>query len=109
MSRHSSLYDAPPPPPPPLSPYPLQKTPPTCYGLYVISWAPRTNVVEYRLYRSVAAHFGAPGLIYAGPNTDFAINVPSGSWYLRARACNAYGCSGETNMVPVARHPVCNP
>jgi hypothetical protein len=44
-------------------------------------------------------------MIYSGTDTD--IQVSSGTWYLRARACNANGCGAWTNQVSATRVDYC--
>lgn len=55
---------------------------------------------SYQLYRSTNSNFSNPSLVYSGPSTTQGFNVPlDTTWYVRAKACNAFSCSGWTNQV----------
>lgn len=88
--------------PPPI-PNPLVKEPEYCYGFHTIKWSAQASATEYQLYRSLKGTFTDAYKIYSGPSTETWINVTAGTWYFRARACNASGCSGWTNIVSATR------
>ena len=90
-------------PPIPAAPTPLVRQSEQCYGLYEISWASVAAASEYRLYASTSSTFNSPFLVYGGALTSKLINVSSGTWYLRAQACNISGCSGYTPQVSATR------
>lgn len=95
------------PPAPPAAPNPLVKQPESCFGLFGMSWAAQPSATSYQLYRSTSNTFSNPAMLYSGADLDTLIDVTSGTWYLRARACNAGGCSGWTNQVSATRLNVC--
>jgi hypothetical protein len=88
----------------PAAPNPLTKVSESCYGLHWIDWSAQAGATSYQLWRTS----GTPTMLYSGPATDADINVSSGTWYLKARACNAAGCSGWTNQVSATRINFCN-
>lgn len=90
------------------APNPLTRTSEACYGLNYIDWASVANATSYQLWRSSSSGFGSPVMLYSGNLTDADINVSSGTWYLRARACNANGCGAWTNQVSATRVAYCN-
>ncbi len=89
------------------APSPLTKISESCYGLHWMDWSSQAGATSYQLWRSTSSGFGSPVMLYSGPNTDADINVSSGTWYLRARACNASGCSAWTNQVSATRINTC--
>lgn len=91
----------------PAIPNPLTKQSDSCYGSFGMFWAQKPSTAEYQLFRSLSSTFSAPLMIYNGPSTEEWIDVTSGTWYLRARACNASGCSGWTNQVSATRLNYC--
>ncbi len=88
-------------------PRPLSKFSAQCFGLYDLEWASIPTATSYKLYRSSSASFTSPVQIYSGSGTSWYVNVSSGTWYLRAKACNAYGCSGYSNQVSASRLGYC--
>jgi hypothetical protein len=101
----TTLY---PKPTTPAAPSPLSKHSDACYGLYDMSWIAQPGATYYQLYRSTSSGFTSPTQVFSGNATIASINVGSGTWYLRARACNAAGCSGWTNQVSATRLAYCN-
>lgn len=91
----------------PAAPNPLTRTSEACFGLNYIDWAPVATATSYQLWRSASSGFGSPVMLYSGNLTDADINVSSGTWYLRARACNANGCGAWTNQVSAIRVAYC--
>lgn len=69
-----------------------------CYGFNGASWNSINGATEYKLYKSTTSSFQNPSLIYNGVNTSSYLNVNSGTWYLRVKACNAAGCSAYSNQ-----------
>ena len=93
--------------PPPNAPNPVSLTPSLCYGLNTINWTAQSGATEYKLYKSTNSNFTAPTLQYTGSNTATTVNVNWGVWYLRAKACNASGCSAYSNQVAAYRINSC--
>jgi len=91
----------------PMAPSPLSKMSESCYGFHWAYWTPQPNATSYQLWRSTSSSFSSPVMIYSGSATDTDVNVSSGTWYLRARSCNANGCSGWTNQVSATRVNYC--
>ena len=92
----------------PNTPNPIYTVSDNCYGLNTISWASKSGTTEYKLYKSTSPGFNSPSLVYSGSSTSTVINVNSGIWFLRAKACNASGCSAYTNQVTAVRINSCN-
>lgn len=64
-------------------------------GSYTISWGSASGVVgTYELYEAASASFSGQTLAYSGtgPSMGFSGRA-NGTYYYRARACNASGCS----------------
>ena len=78
---------------PPTAPGSLSVVSDSCYGYHEVDWPTQPDATSYRLFRSNSASFTLPVLIYDGPSSNIAINVPNTS-YLRVQACHAGGCSG---------------
>lgn len=95
------------PPAPPAAPNPLVKQSGNCFGDFWMSWAAQPSATQYQLYRSTSNTFSSPVLLYSGADTDSIEIDVFGTWYLRARACNAGGCSGWTNQVSATRSNQC--
>jgi hypothetical protein len=91
----------------PMVPSSLSKMSESCYGFHWAFWKAQPNATSYQLWRSTSSSFSSPVMIYSGPSTNADFNVSSGTWYLRARACNANGCSGWTNQVSATRVNYC--
>lgn len=91
----------------PMVPSSLTKMSESCYGFHWAYWKAQPNATSYELWRSTSSAFSSPVMLYSGPSTDADFNVSSGTWYLRARACNANGCSGWTNQVSATRVNYC--
>lgn len=89
-------------------PGPLTKQSDSCYGFYTISWTAQFGATHYQLYRSTSPGFAGPIQVYSGSGTNAEINIPTGTWYMRARACNNAGCSAWTNQVAAMRVGFCN-
>jgi hypothetical protein len=84
----------------PNPPNPITKVSQYCAGLNDIYWTAQAGATYYELHRSFSSSFTSPAVIYSGAQTYRMINVSQGStWYLRARACNASGCSGYSTQV----------
>jgi hypothetical protein len=92
----------------PVAPSPLTKVSDSCFGAYWMDWGTQANATSYQLWRSTSSGFSSPVQLYSGPSTGSDIEVTSGTWYLRARACNANGCGGWTNQVSATRVLYCN-
>ena len=95
------------PVPVPNAPNPIYVNPEMCLGLNSINWTTQSVATEYKLYKSPSSSFTFPVLLYNGTNTFSTINVSSGTWYLRAQACNASGCSAYSNQVSASRISSC--
>jgi hypothetical protein len=91
----------------PMVPSSLSKMSESCYGFHWAYWKAQPNATSYELWRSTSSAFSSPVMVYSGSSTDASFNVSSGTWYLRARACNANGCSGWTNQVSATRVNYC--
>ena len=99
--RETGNSAAPPPPDP------INATSEQCYGLNSVTWTAQVMTTDYELYRSTSSSFTNPVLIYAGRGTFTTVNVSSGTWYLRARACSSAGCSNYTSQVSATRISGC--
>lgn len=78
--------------PPPVTPNNLTVTSAQCHGHNFISWNSVSDADSYHLYRVN----GSNNLVslYSGTYTSHIfINVTSGTWPLKVKACNAAGCS----------------
>ncbi len=95
------------PVPPPNAPNPISSNNEACFGLNSISWTAQSGATEYSLYKSTSSSFTSPVLLYTGSNTNTAVNVDFGTWYLRTQACNASGCSTNSNQVTAYRYNGC--
>jgi len=93
--------------PPPAAPNPISSNNESCFGLNSVSWTAKTGATEYKLYKSTSSSFTSPSLLYSGTGTTTAVNVSSGTWYLRAQACNSSGCSAYSNQVSAYRINSC--
>lgn len=91
----------------PAAPSPLEKQSDACYGAYSMDWSSQANATSYQLWRSTSSGFGSPMMVYSGAATYADIEVSSGTWYLRARACNTHGCGNWTNQVSAMRINYC--
>lgn len=68
-----------------------------CYGHNHVSLSGSSGTIGwYELYASTSSTYSPQTLLVRGPNTELDVNV-GGTTYLRARACNAAGCSAYTN------------
>ncbi len=84
----------------PNPPNPITKWPGYCKGINDIEWTAQPGATYYQLHRSTSSSFTNPVVIYSGPYTFLTVNVSQGStWYLRAKACNANGCSAYSSQV----------
>lgn len=97
----NALYLGPP------APNTLVALPNQCYGFYDIDWGTSVGATSYQLYGSTSSSFTSPFLLHSGAGTDEAINVSTGTWYLRARACDATNCGPWTRQVSATRLNVC--
>ncbi len=95
------------PVPPPSAPNPISSNSEFCFGMNTINWTAQYGVTEYKLYKSSSSSFTSPTLLYSGGNTVTMVNVNSGTWYLRAQACNTSGCSSYSNQVTASRYNGC--
>ena len=95
------------PVPPPNVPNPISSNNESCFGLNSVTWTAQSGATEYKLYKSTSSSFTSPVMLYSGTNTTTAVNVGSGTWYLRAQACNASGCSVYSNQVTAYRVSGC--
>ncbi len=91
----------------PTAPNPISKQSGQCYGFNTVNWTAQSGATEYKLYRSTNSSFTNAVLQYSGTNTQTGVNVSSGTWYLRAKACNASGCSPYSNQVTASRISSC--
>jgi hypothetical protein len=88
------------PPPVPNPPDPITRQSGYCMGINDIYWTSQPGATYYELHRSLSSSFTSPVVIYSGTLTDLTINVSKNStWYLRAKACNAGGCSDYSSQV----------
>lgn len=85
-------------PSPPWAPNPISALHFPCWGHNTINWTEKLGATEYRLYQSHSSSFSSPQLVYSGPNTGITLNVGQTTW-LRARSCNAGGCSPDSDQV----------
>lgn len=99
-----SLY--PPPVAVPNAPNPISSTSWYCKGWNDITWTAQSGATSYQLWSSSSSSFTYPVMIYSGPATSQTVNVPSKS-YLRAKACNASGCSGYSSQVIASYYAIC--
>lgn len=84
----------------PAAPNPITRISERCRGLNSIEFTAQAGATHYELWRSVSSSFTSPLLLSSNSSTVRFINVNQGStWYLRAKACNAEGCSGYTSQV----------
>ena len=84
----------------PAAPNPITRISERCRGLNTIEFTAQAGATTYELWRSLHSDFSAPFLLSSGSSTSRLINVSQGgAWYLRAKACNAEGCSGYTSQV----------
>lgn len=84
----------------PTPPNPIEAFSEQCKGFNDIFWTAQARATYYELHRSFSSSFTSPVVIYSGSQTGLFINVPNGSiWYLRAKACNAAGCSSYSSQV----------
>jgi len=95
------------PVPPPNAPNPISSYSGYCFGMNTINWTAQYGATEYKLYKSSSSSFTSPTLLYSGGNTVTMVNVNSGTWYLRAQACNGSGCSAYSNQVTATRYNGC--
>lgn len=95
------------PVPPPNVPNPISSHNESCFGMNSVSWTAQSGATEYKLYKSTSSSFTSPVLLYSGSNTTAMANVDSGTWYLRAQACNGSGCSAYSNQVTAYRYNGC--
>ncbi|WP_395374748.1 hypothetical protein [Marinicella sp. W31] len=98
---------APDPVPPPPAPANFTVTSEECWGLNNLSWSPVSGATSYQVFRSTHPFFYSPSQIYSGTLTQTNINVPSGTWYLRVKACNASGCGGFSPIKSATRVSYC--
>ena len=101
----SSWYTA--PIPPPAAPNPIHSASGACFGFNSVLWTSQAGATSYKLYKSTSSSFTSPVLLYNGSSTSTFINVNSGTWYLRAQACNSSGCSTYSNQVSATRINAC--
>ena len=87
----------------PSSPNPISGKSGQCYGFNTISWTAQPSATDYKLYSSTSSSFTSHMLLYSGTSTNTGVNVSSGTWYLRAKACNSSGCSAYSNQVSSTR------
>lgn len=74
-----------------------------CRGKNVLLWDPVIGATHYELYRSNAADFTAPQLVYSGRSGMFEVDVPLGTtWYFRSRACKDAFCTDLGEQVSPA-------
>src|SRR6185436_6858255 len=67
-------------------------------GSYTIGWtAGSGSISSYEVYESTSSSFASQTSVYTGTGTSTPISGRGdGTYYYRARACNASGCSGYT-------------
>jgi hypothetical protein len=95
------------PVPPPNAPNPISSNNEACFGLNTVTWTAQSGATEYKLYKSTSSSFTSPVLLYSGTSTFTGVSVNSGTWYLRAQACNSSGCSANSNQVTAYRYNGC--
>lgn len=82
------------------TPDPIYSISEYCRGIHNINWQAMSGATYYELYSSVSPSFPSPTLRYSGSSTTATINVGANStWYLKVRACNAYGCTDFSQAV----------
>ncbi len=92
----------------PSTPNPISVQSEHCYGFNRVNWTAKYGATSYKLYKSTSSNFTNPMLIYSGANTNSFINVGVGTtWYLKAQACNAAGCSVNSSQVSAGRYNGC--
>jgi len=68
---------------------------------YTFSWTAPATATSYQFYS-----FNVDGFVYQGPNTTKTASVPSceaDTFYVQA--CNAYGCSAQSNSIHIYNSP----
>lgn len=95
------------PAPPPNTPTGVAALTDDCYGIYNIDWNNMNGATSYQLFKSTSPSFTNPTQIYTGTYSNSYVNVTSGTWYFRARACNAGGCSANSSQVSATRLTYC--
>jgi Matrixin len=88
---------------PPAAPSYVSANSAWCMGWHDVSWPAVAGATSYRLEFSPVSNFAYGGMIYAGSSTFVSIEVGD-VWYLRARACNAGGCSGYSGVAQARYH-----
>lgn len=77
--------------PKPTTPNNLTVTSAQCHGHNFVGWDPVSGADSYHLYRVSGSNL-IP--LYSGTSSSWIfINVTSGTWPLKVKACNAAGCS----------------
>ena len=95
------------PNPPPLAPNGVTAITNEWYGIYNITWDSSTNATTYELYRSYNPSFSNPVKLYTGTSTNSFVNVTSGTWYFKVKACNAGGWSGFSSRTSATKLTYC--
>lgn len=100
------------PPGIPTTPTSLRVDDKLCNGNYRVTWNASTGQVDdYELYFDNNPSFSAPGLHSSGTSLTrtFAVGPPGVVRYLRVRACNLNGCSGNSNTLMLNGFSGCGP
>jgi hypothetical protein len=66
---------------------------------YTVSWSTPPNTTFFKLFRSINSNPFTE--IYSGPNTSLLTNSPAGEYFYKVQACNASGCSSDSNTVDI--------
>jgi hypothetical protein len=68
-------------------------------GSYTVAWSSVSGATSYTLEEDTSGSFGSPTVVYSGSGTSTQIiGRGDGTYYYRANACNACGCSGWSNV-----------
>lgn len=74
-----------------------------CFGLNTVNWTAVAGATRYELQGAPSASFSGARLLYSGSSRLRIIDV-SRTTYVRARACNAQGCSDYRRAARPARY-----
>ncbi|QOC21321.1 hypothetical protein IC757_09660 [Wenzhouxiangella sp. AB-CW3] len=90
-----------PQPTPPQPPNPVSIQPEFCWGMNTLQWTAQPDATEYRVFQTNSS---VP--VYSGPGTQTLVNYSSPTT-LVVRACNAGGCSADSQQVTTTYYAGC--
>jgi YD repeat-containing protein len=71
-------------------------------GSYTVSWGSASGqVTAYEVYEATNSGFSGASLIYNSTGSSVALSRGNGTYYYRARACNAGSCGGYSSTVSI--------